>query len=315
MATHIYDHPTPCFSELRTRVRVFSERALVLGLALALLLCGRAESEATLTPPAALGQYALLSNGSFTANHSTIEGNAWLKSGSLTSSNGSVFQKNFSYQTGSLNLNNNSNKVYGVTSQNADLETTVNTVAEFSQNISKLGVTTPALNGDLSGKITLTGNGSVNVVDINAAAHGKNFNGSLSLSGGANDIFYINVFSNMDLTGLLLSGGVEAKNVFLNIVSGQNAKISGEINGTVLAFNPQNKKATSLEINATIYGDVAAGDLKLSDGTTIKGIAAQSTVAMAPEASSMAAMSLFAIFVLASSSTRFWKNKLQRQQA
>ena len=117
----------------------------------------------------------------------------------------------------------------------------------------------------------------------------------------------------MDLTGVILANGVSAKNVFFNIVSGQDAKLSGTINGTVLAFNPKTKKTTSLEITgATINGDVVAGSLNINN-TTINGIvAAPSDVAMAPEASSLAAMSLLGILLLASSFTRFWKkNKLQ----
>lgn len=314
MDTHLYDYPTPYFENLRALGRVVSQRALVLGLALALLLCGRSEGQATLTVPTVLSQYALISNGSFSANNSTVEGNAWLKSGQLTSSNNNVFQKNFSYQDSSLNLNNNSNKVLGTAAKVSGLETTMNSVAQFSKSISTLEAT-KNFNSNISGNTVLNGNGGVNVIDFNGSSY--NFNGSLTLNGSASDIFYINVFTNMDLTGLLLNGGVTANNVFLNILSGQNAKIRNTIDATVLAFNPQNQHATSLEItNATIYGAVVAGDLNNMGGSTIKGIAVtQIPVAMAPEASSVAAMSLFAIFVLASSASRFWKNRLQTQQA
>jgi hypothetical protein len=307
MDTHLYDHPA--------LYRAFSKRALILGLALAMLLLGRSEGQATLAVPTALSQYALLSNGSFSANNSTIEGNAWLKSGSLTSSNHNTFDKNFSYQSDSLNLNNGSNTVLGTTAKDTGLQTTINTVAQFSQNMANLTATLIE-NGNYSGNTTLLGNGGTNVIDFTGSSY--NLNGTITLSGGANDVFYINVFSNMSLTGLLLTGGVTASNVFLNIVNGQNAQVSGTINGTVLAFNSQNQQATAVAItNATIYGDVVAGDLNNMGNSTIVGIAAaQSSVAMAPEASSMAAMSLFGIGLLASSAARLWRNnKLQLLQA
>ena len=295
-------------TQLCDSVTPFSKRALVLGVALALLLCGRSESQATLTPPSALGQYALLSDGSFSANGSTFEGNAGVKSGALSDSNHDTFKQKFSYQTGSLNLNHNT--VNGITYQDVTLQTTINSIAKFSYDISQLQATLTK-NNNYSGNTIINGNGGTNVVNFTGSDH--NLNGTVTLNGGANDVFYINVFTHMDLTGVILANGVSAKNVFFNIVSGQDAKLSGTINGTVLAFNPKTKKTTSLEITgATINGDVVAGSLNINN-TTINGIvAAPSDVAMAPEASSLAAMSLLGILLLASSFTRFWKkNKLQ----
>lgn len=83
--------------------------------------------------------------------------------------------------------------------------------------------------------LTITGNGGINVIRIRG-----NITAPITLSGGANDIFYVNVGGDMRLTrgeGLLLAGGVTADHVICNFHGNPGHLIANRavINGTVLA--------------------------------------------------------------------------------
>jgi len=83
--------------------------------------------------------------------------------------------------------------------------------------------------------------------------------------------------------------------------------LSGTLNGTFLAFN-SNSQATAINIsNATVNGDIYSGGLDASN-VTVNGLApgVGLPTALAPEASSVAAMSLFACFLVGS-----WFRKTQ----
>ena len=166
--------------------------------------------------------------------------------------------------------------------------------ADFSKTIA--GFTATQTFGQNDNVQTLLGNGGINVVDIT----GGNINGTVTLSGGANDIFYINVGANMAMSGVVLANGVTANHVFWNITNGQNANLSGNLNGTFLAFN-SNGQATSINMNqATVNGNVYVAGLD-ANNLTVNGLqygGAASPSAMAPEASSVAAMTIFACFLL-----------------
>jgi hypothetical protein len=101
---------------------------------------------------------------------------------------------------------------------------------------------------------TITGNGSLNVVNVNG-----DVNASLTLSGGANDVFIINVRGDLNLgsgQSITLSGGVTANNVLFNFVGGRGsvtARSGSVINGTLLALH------RDVELGGTVNGEVIAG--------------------------------------------------------
>ncbi len=81
----------------------------------------------------------------------------------------------------------------------------------------------------------ITGNGGVNVIDING-----NIAGSLILSGSANDVFFINVSGTIDLRDratLTVADGVTADAVLYNLTGAGIVEIPvrGVVNGTILA--------------------------------------------------------------------------------
>ena len=82
----------------------------------------------------------------------------------------------------------------------------------------------------------MTGNGGLNVILIDGS-----INASLTLSGGAGDVFIVNVTGRLDLRGssaLGLSGGLTAGQVLYNFVGDRGSLVTARgttVNGTILA--------------------------------------------------------------------------------
>lgn len=280
---------------------------MFLGMALAFFFGGLAETRATITPykvdASNFSQFALLSNGQFNVNQSQINGNTGVVGGATNGANNDTFNGNFSYSNSPLTLNSSVN-VTGVKAQSFTLASTISSAASFSQTIAKF-TATRVLPGDVSGNTLLSGNGGVNVIDV----RGNNLNGTVTLSGGANDVFYINVHGNMSLQGVTLSGGVTANNVFWNILGG-NANLGGTLNGTLLAFNGGGQTSSLNINNATVNGGVIAGNLNMNN-VAINAIppSVPDSAAMAPEVNSKVVLGLFVSFLLGSAALRFWKSR------
>jgi len=302
----------------KDKVTLSGSQRVLLGMVLASFFGGLSEAGATVTPysvdPSGIQQYALVEDlthgGNFNVNNSQVNGNtAVLGASGASGANNDLFNGNFSYTGSTFNLYNTVT-VNGTESQAFTLASTVQKAANFSKTIAGFTATvafdqngnTVLGNGTAN---NLIGNGGINVVDYNSG----NINGTVTLNGGANDIFYINVGANMALSGVTLAGGVTANHVFWNIINGQNANLSGTLNGTFLAFN-SNSQATAINIsNATVNGDIYSGGLDASN-VTVNGLVPLSgggaTTAVAPEASSVAAMAVFACFLVGS-----WFRKAQ----
>ena len=287
--------------------------SIILGMVLAFFAAGLSEGRATVTPYAVdasgIQGYALVTDlshgGNFNVNNTHVNGNtAVLGSSGAYGANNDVFNGNFSYNAGANFALYNTVTVTGAKAQDFTLASSVQKAADFSKTIA--GLTATQTFGQNDNVQTLLGNGGVNVIDITAG----NVNGTVTLSGGAKDIFYINVGANMAMTGVVLANGVTANHVFWNIINGQNANLSGTLNGSFLAFNASGQ-ATSININqATVNGDVYVAGLD-ANNLTINGLPMQggaSPSAIAPEASSVAAMAVFACFLAGSSLRRFGKS-------
>jgi hypothetical protein len=101
---------------------------------------------------------------------------------------------------------------------------------------------------------TITGNGGLNVININGSIHA-----SLTLSGGPADVFIVNVSGTLALEGhatLGLAGGVTADHVLYNF-TGNRGTISTDarntVNGTLLAPNYR------FDIAGTVNGEIIGG--------------------------------------------------------
>ena len=266
------------------------------------LLLGLSEGRATVTPYAVdasgIQGFALVTDlshgGNFNVNGTTINGNtAVLGASGASGANNDVLNGNLSYTGASFSLYSTVT-VTGSKSQSFTLANTIQKASDFSRTIAGFAATqTYGQNDNVQ---TLLGHGGVNVIDIT----GGNVNGVVTLKGGANDIFYINVGANMAMTGVVLSNGVTANHVFWNIINGQNANLSGTLNGSFLAFNASGQ-ATSINMNqATVNGNIFVAGLD-ANNLTLNGVSYSGAAVLVPEASSVAAMAAFACFLLGSS--------------
>jgi hypothetical protein len=113
--------------------------------------------------------------------------------------------------------------------------------------------------GSIGSATTVIGNGGLNVIDING-----NITASLTLSGGANDTFVVNVSGTVNFTAganLGLAGGLTADHVLYNFTGsgGTIATASGSVlNGTLLA------PAYSFSLGGTLNGAAIGGGSSLS---------------------------------------------------
>ena len=286
------------------------ERGLVC--ALAFLLCWVADAGATVAQyvdPSGFEKYALISdtrnNGKLNFNSTVINGNTGILGNSLDGLNHDKINGNLGYSSSSFELEDGL-KVSGVVSRDLTLANTFQKAADFSKTIA--GFTpTLTIGSDINNGTRITGNGGINVIAMN----GVNANGVITLDGSANDIFYINVKSNLNISGVVLSHGVAANHVFWNIINGQSNNLTGTLNGTFLAFNASGN-ATQINLSqATLNGDLFAGSLNMNN-VNINGLPSTSDLvgmAMVPEASTKMAMGLFAGLIFGAPLLRRFRNR------
>jgi hypothetical protein len=120
--------------------------------------------------------------------------------------------------------------------------------------------------GSITKATTVVGNGGLNVININGS-----ISSSLTLSGGANDVFVVNVTGSMSLgrgAVLGLVGGVTANHVLYNFVGGGGSVVTSNgsvVNGTLLGTG------YSFDLAGTLNGEVIGGGavLVLESGWTV----------------------------------------------
>jgi hypothetical protein len=92
--------------------------------------------------------------------------------------------------------------------------------------------------GDVTDSVTITGNGGTNIISLNSLTYHSD---TLTLQGGANDVFVFNVAGGFSFhqSTIQLAGGVTADHVLFNFPTAgprvDFAQASSVINGTVLA--------------------------------------------------------------------------------
>jgi hypothetical protein len=113
---------------------------------------------------------------------------------------------------------------------------------------------------------TVVGNGGLNVIDVKG-----DIQASLILSGGANDVFIVNVTGSLRLVGhetLGLAGGVTAAHVLYNF-TGRHGQVSTQagnvVDGTLLA--PQ----YNFHVGGAVQGEIIGGGahIELRPGATV----------------------------------------------
>ncbi|MDD5350389.1 MAG: hypothetical protein PHQ12_09285 [Chthoniobacteraceae bacterium] len=303
MDTHKYDSIS-----LRTMLGTSLKGALLLGAAAALFLCAPSQARAVTAPldDSGFNGYALIfSGGNFNISQTTVTGNSgFVNVSSIGGSNHDTFDGNLSYTKSNFSLGDNTKiTVTGNTSLDTStaagsLSSALQSAQAFSANMLQLA-STQTLSNFTNGTLVSNASG-INVINLT----GANAGGSITLSGGADDVFYINVSAmNLNLNKVQLAGDVKAENVYWNIVNGGNSNLSGDLIGTFFGFS----NSTLSFSHTTLDGAVFGGSLSNMDHVNITGLAGDDgTAALVPETSSYAALGVFAALLLGSSLRRWW---------
>ena len=163
------------------------------------------------------GNAGISANGELLlAAPSTIDGNLFLGVGATVSGPGIV--------TGTTFINQN-------------LTTAQSTVYSASTTLKNLAADVTL--GDVTSGQSFSGNGAVKVIDMNSLTLGS---GNITLTGGANDFFVLNIAHGLSLTGSasIVGSGVDASHILVNLYdsSGANlgviAHVGDVINGSLL---------------------------------------------------------------------------------
>jgi hypothetical protein len=117
--------------------------------------------------------------------------------------------------------------------------------------------------GSISSATTITGNGGLNVININGNITLGSSN-SLILQGSASDVFIVNVTGTLSINGsaqLTLAGGVTSNHILYNFTA-SSGSISSQVGnvwyGTILAPN------LSYSLDGVYYGELIAGGSSIS---------------------------------------------------
>ncbi len=127
--------------------------------------------------------------------------------------------------------------------------------------------------GDIRNSLTIAGNGGVNVINVNSIQ--LDGSSALTLQGGPNDVFYINVSGKFAMTGntAIQLSGVSQSHVIFNIIgSGEQVAFTGKsfAQGSFLAVNRD--IAVS---GATVFGQLIGSEghqIAITSGAEVCGV-------------------------------------------
>ncbi len=216
-----------------------------------------------------LPNYAVVSvgpNSSIMVNSGPITGNVLLGDGTTSSSSGG----NNGKVTGRVDVSPTVSGDNLAHIQNAPMTAQVASsvgVQAFNDAVS-LSNTASALSptqtfGNVTGALTITGNGGLNVIDINSLS-----NPDLTITGGPNDNFVFNISGNFATNHVMVLKGVNASQILWNMTgtSGNIFQTSGGdlLYGTFLAtrggdFQFSNLRLTGQLINTDGHMQIVSG--------------------------------------------------------
>jgi hypothetical protein len=184
---------------------------------------------------------------------------------------------------------------------------------KFSQTIA--GFTATQTLSSIKTTTTLKGNGGINVIDFKGGdGLALDNKAVLTLSGNANDIFYINFldeagFSISGAAQIALAGGVNPNNIYWNVVSGKDITVEGgTVYGSLLNItrtNSTQEGAGDFTVkNAALYGRIVGGgeSSNVINGTVIE----IAEIQQAPEVSSIVMLLALGFSTICPSLLRRW---------
>ncbi len=285
----------------------------LLGAAMAIGLASLTSAQATVTPyvvsTSGFSEYTLIMDspsGGY-INQSTINGDAGIVSrGQSSNFNNDKINGDLDYTQSNFLKNFSSITVNGASSLNTDPVNASAAASNFAQTLANFTISSGhTLTSNYNNGLTLTASGDLNTYSIGS---NSNVNGTVTLSGDSNDVFYINVYGNLNLSNIVLDG-VSAKNIYWNIIN--NGKISlnnGTYYGTFLTYEASASQSLTIN-NATLEGNIYGGSMGLSSAT-VNGVPLSEALA-APEPGSVAAIILFGLFLFGSAAKRMWERRRQ----
>jgi hypothetical protein len=149
---------------------------------------------------------------------------------------------------------------------NVDLSTAESQL--FAASAQLAGLSPDVTLSNLTSSQTVAGNGGVKVIDVTGNVSLNN--NSLTLTGGVNDFFVVNVNGGFDLVGsggIVAGSGIDASHVIVNIIgtgSTVTSHVGNEINATLLL---PDRAAVLHSLNGAIYGGTQ--QITLMSGATV----------------------------------------------
>jgi len=158
--------------------------------------------------------------------------------------------------------------VSGSITRGADLSSAINAAFATSRTAAGLAATQRFTN--IASDLTIGGNGGRNVINVNSI----NLNGAnLTLSGGANDVFIINITGDFQLShAQILLQGVSLNNVLFNVIGTGSTvdfhKADTAVFGTVLA---PNRDLIVDNAGLVVHGAIIANNITIHSGGQVRG--------------------------------------------
>ena len=219
-------------------------------------------------------------NASITVNSGPITGNVLLGNGTTSSSSGGGNGK----VTGRVDV---SPTVSGDNLAHIQNAPTVNMVASsigvqafndavsLSNSASALSATQTF--GNVSGALTINGNGGLNVIDINSLS-----NPNLTITGGSNDSFVFNISGNFSTNHVMVLNGVSASQILWNMTgtSGNIFQTSGgdKVYGTFLATHGGDFQFSNLNLTGQLIN--TDGHMQIVSGSEVTAVPEPSVIGL-----------------------------------
>lgn len=251
-----------------------------------------------------VANFAVYAGGSLTVNGTTINGDLGLgPNGTQNFGTGPTVSGTYLVD----DTANNSHSYSGGSISGGTVVQDINSVGALVSSVSAYatGLTATATFGLIQNNTTITGNGGYNIINVGSIS----INGTkkLTLQGGANDVFVLNVsdsvsFFQVNSTPIVLSGGVTANHVLFNLLntSGAANALTVGTNVTLVGTFIAPSASMNLMLSDNIYGGLFAGGNNLAINS---GIITADVFAL-PEPSSFVLVGIACLFGLGTWSRR-----------
>jgi hypothetical protein len=216
------------------------------------------------------GVLGLQGNANIYDSNAVVNGNVGIsQGGTITNGRGATITGSV-YEYSNLQLNgyctpgNCPHQNFGTIDGTPAVEVSPTTLStndsDVASALSEIAALTPTetISGNVTSGTTITGDGGLNVIDLNGSVNLNNSN--LTLTGTSSDYFVVEITGGLDLSGsagLLLGGGVTANHVIYDFTDTGSANTCG----TNLIGSSRVNYQICTSTNSMIYGTLIAPQL------------------------------------------------------